>query len=380
MELKSLVLILFYLLTYSAFSKDKLTEVDTFLVRKEDELALLLKTLRDSKNDGELEMNNITFTSALEEILEYPGTLTYPFEKLNTMSTLQSPDGEFRLFNWNVESQDLVHSHYCFLVRKYRNNKNQVIKFKEDKFTLPPRPDGMLNPNRWYGALYYKIIPVQSGNKTLYTMIGFNGGTRSSNKKILDVFWFKGKSLRIGYPLFQDEREPKVLNQRVFFEYSDKATASVHYEANINKIVFDHLIPETGNLKGIYEYYIPDMSYDAYYWEDDIWKFQVDIAVGNDREKKRREYYIDPETGEEKYRIVPVNWVDPTDPGSGNGKHEVADIENNDYTEKEKKKLKREADKQDRKVMRKKRKAYKHQQKEAKRKYNSNPRSAIRPN
>jgi len=303
--------LLFYILCLlPTLTFAKKIEIDTFLVRKEDELAILLKNLRDAKTDNDLMLANIDFTQELKSILYYPGVLTYPFEKLNTMSTVKSPDGVFRLFNWNIEDQNQKHSHFCFLVKK-KGSKNQVIEFKEDKYTLGPRPEGMLTPNRWYGALYYKIVDMKVGRKTFYTVFAFDGGTRSSNKKILDVFWFKGKTLRLGYPLFQDEKNKSELHRRIFIEYSDKASISVNYQAGINKIVFDHLIPETPNLKGMYEYYIPDMEYDAYFWENNFWNYQANINVGNEKEKSRRLYYIDKKTGEEKYKIVPINYIDP---------------------------------------------------------------------
>ena len=375
-------LFLYILLLLPTFSFAKEVEVDTFLVNKEEELANLLKTLRESKSDAELKLNNLNFTEELKTVLKHPGMgiLEYPFEKLTTMSTITSPDKEFRLFNWNIENENQVHSHFCFMVRKGRGGKNQIITFKEDKFTLGPRPDGMLTPNRWYGGLYYKIVPVDIGRKRYYTMFAYNGANRSINKKILDVFWFKGKSLRIGYPLFQDERDKEELHRRVFIEYSDKATISVNYEANINKIVFDHLRPEAPNLRGMYEYYIPDMSYDAYFWENDFWNYQADIIVGNDKEKSRREYYIDPDTGEEKYKIVPIDWVEPTS-GNAGEKHTVADIENGNKDPKQKKKerkaRKKRAKKEYKMMCKDDRKQRRIAKKNAKR---SNPRSAYRNN
>ena len=327
--------ILFYiLLLIPTFSFAKKIEIDTFLVRKENDLAILLDKLRKSKGDAELEFNNLNFDAELKEVLKAPGILDYPFEKLNTMSTIISPDGVFRVFNWNIEKENQTHFHFCYVVKKGRGNKNQIIKFKEDKFTLGPRPDGMLTPNRWYGGLYYKIVPIQVGRKTMYTMFAYNGGTRSSNKKILDVFWFKGRSLRMGYPIFQDERNEEELHRRVFIEYSEKASVSVRYEANINKIVFDYLRPEAGNLKGMYEYYIPDMSYDAYFWENNFWNYQADIIVGNDKQKSRRKYYIDKDTGEEKFKIVSIDYVNP----SADKKRFQGEIENDNLSEKQKKK------------------------------------------
>ena len=327
-------ILLYILLLIPTFSFAKEIEIDTFLVRKEDELLILLEKLRKSRDNSELEFNNLNFEEELKSILTYPGVLEYPFDKLTTISTIKSPDGAFRVFNWNVENESQIHSHYCYVVRKGRGGKNQVIKFKEDKFTLGPRPDGMLTPNRWYGGLYYKIVPIEVGRKTMYTMFAYNGGNRSSNKKILDVFWFKGKSLRIGYPIFQDERNDEELHRRIFFEFSEKASISMKYDERLNKIIFDHLVPEAGNLKGMYEYYIPDMEFDAYFWENNFWNYQANIIVGNSKEKSRREYYIDPDSGEELFKIVPIDYVNP----SVDGKSLEFDIENDNLTEKEKKK------------------------------------------
>ena len=355
------------------FSKE--IEVDTFLVRKEIELANLLRKLRQAKTKNDIEMANISFTQSLNEALVAPGILEYPFDSLNTMSTIKSPDGAFRLFNWNIEDENQKHSHFCYLVRK-KGSKNQIIPFKEDKFTLGPTPDGMLTPNRWYGALYYNIVPVAIGRKKYYTMFAYDGATRSSNKKILDVFWFKGRGLRIGYPLFQDETNKAKLHQRVFIEYSEKASLSVNHKPSINKIIFDHLIPETPNLKGMYEYYVPEMIYDAYFWENNYWNYQADIKVGNDKEKSRREYYLDKKTGETKYKIVPINYVNPTT----NGTKMTSATENGSQDKKKLKKEKKQKSKRDKEVFNKGNK----EAKKDRRKYNrymrkNKNRSAYRP-
>lgn len=345
---------LFILLFFSSFSFSKGIEVDTFLVRKENEIALALDKLRASQNKSEMELNNISLISELSDIFNHPQLFDYEFTKLKTMSTIMPEDKSFRLFNWNIEDEQQNHTHYCYLVKKGRSGKNKVYTFKEDKITLPPQPKGYLTPNKWYGALYYKIVTKKRGNKTFYTIFGYNGNNRSSNKKLLDVFWFKGKSLRLGYPLFQDERDLEKLNYRVFFEFSDKAMVSVKYLSDIDKIVFDHLSPETPKLKGMYEYYVPDMTYDAYFWEDGFWHYQADIIVGNPKVKSRRVYSIDPKTGEETYKIVPLDWESPVDENTGDQKDIQVDTENN-QTKKSKKK-KRKAKKKKNKRIRKKNK------------------------
>ena len=301
------------------------------LINAENEIAELLNTLRKAKTDAERELHNVNLYQAVKDLENINGILDYPFSKLTTMSTIKAGDGAFRIFNWNIENSKLEHSHYCILFKKTRGLKKQVaIEFKEDKYTLPPSPTNMLTPNKWYGALYYKIIPVKSGNKTFYTILGYSGNNRSSNKKLLDVFWFKGSKLRLGYPLFQDEDGGKRLQRRVFFEYSEQANVSVKFIPEIGKIVFDHLAPESEGLKGIYQFYIPDLSYDAFYWKNGHWNYQKDIQVGNKTEKTTKIFYTDPKTGETKFKVEKNKWEDPTGEGSaGSGeKHVAVAIEN----------------------------------------------------
>lgn len=320
------------------------TEVDTFLVKKEAEIEKILKDLRSTKDEAEKEFYNLTLQQELEELLPYNGVMDYPFEKWTTMSTISSPDGEFRIFNWNVESADQVHSHYCYVVRPNRGNKaNQVYKFTEDKFTLPPRPGNTLTPDRWYGALYYKIVPVQKGSKTYYTILGFSGKDRSTNQKLIDVFYFKGKSLRMGYPLFQESKESKQLVRRVFIQYSEKAVVSVNVNEKIGGIVFDHLVPEQQNLAGMYEFYIPDMTYDCYKWTGAIWQYEEDVIAYNDPNKKIKQWHPTADGDSSEYDEVKDFWINPVDKDSpvqsgSDATAPVVDVRNNkDRRKKDKK-------------------------------------------
>ena len=347
------------LMSFCAFSQN-----ESKLPNIESDLENLLNKLRNSKTDAERELHNLTFYETIKGALKEPDILTYEFSRLTTISTIKSPDGEFRLFNWNVENQQLSHSHYCLMVKKGKTfGANAIIEFKEDKITIPPNPSTLLTPQKWYGALYYKIIPLKKGNKTLYTVMGYNGNTRSSNKKILEVFWFKGNRLRLGYPLFEADETSTKLKRRIFFEYSEKAIVSVKFLEGIGKIVFDHLTPETENLTGMYEFYIPDMTYDAYYWKNGVWKYQKDIQVGNKIDKTTKKFYVDSETGEEKFRVEKNKWEDPT-AGAPGEKHVAVEIENKDQKKTDSKSNRAKKPKKEKITKRKK----------------SNPHSAIKVN
>ena len=313
-------------------------EVDTFLVNKEAEINAQLKKLRNTRDDNQRYLENESLKELVESILAYPGTFDHPFESFETMSTISSPDGAFRLFNWNIEDNSGMNSHFCYMILPTRGDKpNTVIEFNEDRITIPPRPENTLTPLNWYGALYYNIIPVKKGSKTLYTVIGYNGGGRSTNKKILDVFYFKGKKLRMGYPVFQESMGSKRLVRRVFFEYSEKVTIGVNLNERLDAIVFDHLIPETPNLEGMYDFYVPDMSYDAYRWEGSIWRYEEDLVAVNDENRRQRLY--DPGSEDGEYIEVRDEWIDPVDGNpNGGGTNAVAPVDDSHNTSKKKKK------------------------------------------
>lgn len=317
--------------------------VDTFLIQKEAEINAQLNIVRAVKDDNQRYLENESLKELVESVLAYPGTFDYPFESFVTLSTLKSPDDAFRLFNWNIEDNNGINTHYCYMILPSRGGKpNEVIPFKEDKITIPPRPDGTLAPVHWYGALYYKIVPIKKGNKTLYTVIGYSGGGRSTNKKLLDVFYFKGKTLRLGYPIFQESAGSSRLLRRVFFEYSEKVTIAVNMNTQLDAIVFDHLTPETPDLEGMYDFYVPDMTYDGYKWDGSKWEYEEDLVAVNDQRKKTRIYGPGEKEGESEFVDVNDEWIDPVDGNpNGGGTSAVAPVENSADTKNKKQKDKK---------------------------------------
>jgi hypothetical protein len=55
----------------------------------------------------------------------------------------------------------------------------------------------------------------------------------------------------------------------------------LNYESTINTIVFDHLAPPDPKLKGKFELYGPDFSYDGFKLVNGRWKFVPDLELKN---------------------------------------------------------------------------------------------------
>ena len=294
------------------------------LAQRELQLNSKLEALRAATNDDEIESLNIDFKNEMLSFLKLEGAFSYPITKLKTIALLDSPDKLVRIINWNLEYSDMSYS-YCGFVMRW-DESNEEVKITElidklDPYTV--KPTGTIDAKNWYGALYYKILPIEYNGKTDYTLLGWDGGTSESNFKIIDVLTFSGNNVKFGSPVFIKKKE---VLKRVVFEYADKSTMSLKFDEPLNRIVYDHLSPEVPSLKGVYSYYVPDFSYDAFVWEEDSWLLKEDVIAINKpgEDKKTTVFVLDEKTGELKEKKLENEWVNPADPNKKNDIGHVA--------------------------------------------------------
>ena len=296
------------------------------LAQRELLLNTKLEALRAASNDDEIETLNIAFKNEMLSFLKLEGAFSYPITKLKTIALLDSPDKLVRIINWNLEYSDMSYS-YCGFVMRW-DESNEEVKITElidklDPYTV--KPTGIIDAKNWYGALYYKILPIEYNGKTDYTLLGWDGGTSESNFKIIDVLTFSGNNVKLGSPVFIKKKE---VLKRVVFEYSDKSSMSLKYEDKYDRIVFDHLSPESPSLAGVYSFYVPDFSYDAYIWDNESWVLNEDVITINNEEEKKNQtnYVLDEKTGKIKEKKVKNGWLNPADPNKKNDVGHVARV------------------------------------------------------
>lgn len=284
------------------------------IVNQEIELATLLDSLRAAKDDAAKAHWNAQFKKQMEFSLNEPTAFTYPFSKLRTVGKIDSPDHLVRIICWNVEQDDESQKYYAYVLKlDERKGTHKIIELVDNSMMLPPRTDEVLDEKNWYGALYYAIIPVEKGSKTYYTLLGWDGNNAISNIKLIDVMYFSGNGLKLGSPMFKSGDQ---LTKRVYMEHAEKCVMTLNWDESQQRIMFDHLSPETPTMEGFYEGYVPDMSLDAYEFTNNKWLLVEDvIGVNPDRENITIASY-DPRTGELVERESEYKWVDPTTEGS----------------------------------------------------------------
>lgn len=282
---------------------------------RESELKEQLSVLRAAQTDAEKKTANEELKKLMFTTLQEPTIFTRHFTQLNSIGEIESSDGLVRIVNWNVEMSDESQVYTCYVVHKdAKTEKVEVTELVDKSFLLPPRPEEILDANNWYGCLYYQIVPFERSGKTVYVVLGWDGAGLSTNSKLIDVISFSGNGVKLGAPIFKTK---DATYKRLFFEHSNSAVMSLRYEEEYNRIVFDHLSPESPNLVGFYEYYVPDMSYDAYVPSGNKWVLKEDVvAINKDQHDVKIGRKIDAKTGEIEMEEVENEWVDPTSPTS----------------------------------------------------------------
>jgi hypothetical protein len=126
----------------------------------------------------------------------------------------------------------------------------------------------------WIGAVYYKIIQTQAGNKNYYTLLGYDENTIRSNKKVVEVLSFESGQPIFGGPYFNFS-DNKTLNQnprRLILEYKKNASPRLVYDKEQDMIIYEHLVPEQegGDPKKKYTY-VGDGDYEGLKWKAGKW-------------------------------------------------------------------------------------------------------------
>jgi hypothetical protein len=240
---------------------------------------------------------NKKFTDLLRKALNTEGAFDYPFDSLKFIANLKAPDNAFRIFNWDAPRNDGSYTYYGFIVvdeSKTGSQKSGKSQYKIyeliDKSAEIKNPGlAVLSPEKWFGALYYKIILTTDKDKKFYTVLGWDGNTKYTWKKIIDVITFA----KDGKPIFGEKslfHRGKTSSKRVIFEFRADLVMTLRYEEDKKRIVFDHLAPEVSGATGMYQFYSQTFSYDSFDWKKGKWQIQEDIDARSEKSKKDSEY------------------------------------------------------------------------------------------
>jgi len=217
------------------------------------------------------------FVQTLKKALKVPQSFEYDFETLKTVSILKSDDEKFRIFTWNLL---LDSGKYMYFGALQMNNEDSLILYGlYDSSTIMKDALYETVDNRhWIGALYYQIHDYKHKGQQYYLLVGWDGEDKTVNKKILDLLWFdENERPKFGAPFFDLNGD---IQHRVIFEFADQAVMLCRYEKSEKAVVYAHMVPPNPLQKGMYEYYLPDGTYDFFKYIKGFW-VQSDLYYNN---------------------------------------------------------------------------------------------------
>ncbi len=234
---------------------------------------MLLNTSRERK-----ELNN-SIVKRMKVLWNNPEWFLDEFNGLKRVSTLVSEDETVKVCTWNVPLPNSVNLFFGAVIvkTKYGYKVSSLID-NTSKVRSPQR--SALSAKKWFGAIYYDIIPVRGKNKkTYYILLGYKPNNEMTKMKVVEPMMVVGNgSVRFGHSIFQADR---YLFKRLVFEYTAATNMLLKYEEEEERIVLDHLAPPNPIYKGNKRFYGPDFSYDAYVLEKGRWVLYRDIDVRN---------------------------------------------------------------------------------------------------
>ncbi|MFA6199655.1 MAG: hypothetical protein WC679_04530 [Bacteroidales bacterium] len=185
----------------------------------ETQMKALVDLMCDAPTDNERFNANEKLIAIFDEVLPMEKSFHYPFDELKRISKLKSSDNRFRIFTWAVVSQDGSFENFGFVQSKNETSGEYEV------YKLHDKSDEIFNPEfakcdneNWFGAVYYDLITTKYEDRTFYTLLGFDGNSIYTKRKIIEPIVFKARSGKpeFGASYFYKDKERK----RYIFEYN----------------------------------------------------------------------------------------------------------------------------------------------------------------
>ncbi len=258
----------------------------------QDSLSKLSSRIWKQKTDSTRIHSSEVFLADLQSVLKSDFYRAIPFDSIQGITRVASDDGVLRIFTWNVPLSSGLNKYFgCIQIIR---QGIVVIPLQSAVGFLSCSETDLLSPQNWYGALYYKLIQVEIGEKKAYTLLGWDGFNSDANRKFIDIVSVdENENVVFGKPVFKTAQGIK---SRIIFEFAEKSNMVLRYDYQAimvekrNKIrkvfnwliVVDRLVPMDPSLIGIKKYYVPSGdTYDSFIFSNGYWVLVEDIDAAN---------------------------------------------------------------------------------------------------
>jgi hypothetical protein len=248
-----------------------------------------MKSLISKRLSAETDKDRLAFNDSLivqmRAFFEIPTSFNFPLDSLKTIGRIYSPDKSFRAITWNLQMEKGEHHHFGFIQMAKSKNDKKYFELKEQTSNIKNPEGSVLSASKWFGGLYYKILKNKIDNKVYYTLLALQYNDLFVSRKFIDVLYFDEYGNPVfGAPILQFG--PKTTKLRMVMEYAASVSVSLRYDDERKMIIYDHLSPFEAKYTGLYQYYGPDLSFDAMVFENKKWNYVANVDSRRPRNEK----------------------------------------------------------------------------------------------
>lgn len=274
------IFVLFFPLFSILLSQAQLSPANAAKIKAyEDTIRIYGDTMINSLIQDNRSIASYRIIKTLTKALKIENAYYYKWDSTLPWKIIQSEDGNLKIFTWYVRNDEEMYKFFG------------TIQMKSDTLNMFPLIDYSdfsddqqhitVDNNNWIGCMYYGIKTVKSGKNTYYTLFGWDGNSAMSNKKVMEILWFKNGKPRFGAPII-DLGNGKLIC-RFILESSDDVYPTMNYFELEKRVIYDHVAPNGDALEGFYANYVPDGTYEGFTWKKGKWR-HIDMI---DYEKKK---------------------------------------------------------------------------------------------
>ncbi len=270
--LKYLVLI-FLLLFIADHAKGQDTGTEAYL-------RSLFESIINSGNDEEKIRLNDTVSLIIDSYVRSDSVLSHKFPTVRNLGQISSDDSKVKIVTWNLMLRNGTNRYFLYIIFRDKKKTNHIYSLNGENKQSPPDTLAIYNSGNWYGALYYAIQPVRSNRKTFYTILGFDFGSSTMSRKIIDFISFEN----LNEPLFGADLLMRngQLKKREVIQYSPEGIVSLRFDSP-SRIVFDHISPFATGHEGSPDRLGAGLFFDSYRLRKGIWNFEPNIDIRNSK-------------------------------------------------------------------------------------------------
>ena len=228
--MKKMVRIIFFLCVMVVTIQPRASAQDKeVMAQYQSELSQLFEQVFTAPTDNERYHANESVIGLLSEALAVENSFRWQWDFGNRVSVLTAPDKKFRIITWPVVNDADEYECFGFVqALNERTKEYDVSQLYDRSLDIVNRQEEVLGPDRWYGAVYQELIVTTHEGRTFYTLLGWNGVDRLTQRKVIEPICFKsgGSTPQFGQNIFR--KEPNV--RRVVLEYKRDAMVNLSYE------------------------------------------------------------------------------------------------------------------------------------------------------